>query len=288
MKLSTQTRFFAEYFGLKNTVDILQDAGFDAADFSAGTEEFCTGVHDKAFYDEIKKYSLDKGFCFNQAHAPHPTSYVNEEESERAFENVVTSMKNASYLGVPVIVVHPCQHLDYYNPDNVERLFEYNMRFYRRLIPYCEEYGIKIATENMWQYPGMISHSTCSRPEEFIRYVDELSSEWIVACFDIGHSVLVREQPDEFIRMLGGDRLKCLHVHDVDGTEDLHTFPYFGITDWDAVMKALADINYGGDLTFEPCLFYENKPAELYPHYAKLQASIGNYLVSKFYDYLKK
>ena len=73
------------------------------------------------------------------------------------------------------------------------------MKFYRRLLPYCEEYGIKIAVENMWQYPGMISHSTCSRPEEFIQYVDGISSQWAVACLDIGHTVLVREQPDEFI-----------------------------------------------------------------------------------------
>ena len=50
------------------------------------------------------------------------------------------------------------------------------MKFYKSLIPYCEEYGIKVAVENMWQYPGMISHSTCSRPEEFIRYIDELDS----------------------------------------------------------------------------------------------------------------
>lgn len=118
-----------------------------------------------------------------------------------------------------------------------------------------------------------------------LRYVDELNSEWIVACLDIGHAVLVREQPDEFIRKLGNKRLKCLHVHDVDGTEDLHTFPYFGITDWDAVMKALADIDYSGDFTFESSLFFDNKPAELYPQYAKLLAATGKHLVSKYAEY---
>ena len=36
---------------------------------------------------------------------------------------------------------------------------------------------------------------------------------------------------------LGNKRLLCLHVHDVDGIDDLHTLPYFGITDWDKVME---------------------------------------------------
>lgn len=288
MKISTSTSFFAEKFGFEKTIDILKDAGFDAIDFGAGSKEFCTDVHNKAYYDKIKNYALDRGIYFNQAHAPFPTSYMKENHLIEAFDAVVTSMKNASYLGVGIIVVHPCQHLDFYKEGNAERLFEYNMDFYRRLIPYCQEYGIKVAVENMWQYPRMISHSTCSRPDEFIRYIDELNSEWIVGCLDIGHAVLVREQPDEFIRKLGNKRLKCLHVHDVDGTDDLHTFPYFGITDWDAVMKALADINYSGDFTFESSLFFENKPAELYPHYAKLLAATGKHLVSKYAEYIKQ
>ena len=287
MKISTPISVFNDVFGIKKTIDIMQSAGFDALDFSATIEEYNTDVHDKDYYIEIKKYALDKGMCFNQAHAPYPSSYKTEEQSEEAFKKIVTSMKNASYLGVPVIIVHPCQHLDYCKKENVDFLFEYNMKFYRRLLPYCEEYGIKIAVENMWQDPGMISHSTCSRPEEFIQYVDGISSQWAVACLDIGHTVLVREQPDEFIRKLGKDRLKCLHIHDVDGIDDLHTFPYMGITDWDSVMKALADIGYSGDFTYEANSFYRGKPAELYPNYAKLQADIAKHLVSKFNDYSK-
>ena len=134
----------------------------------------------------------------------------------------------------------------------------------------------------MWQYPGMISHSTCSRPDEFIRYVDELNNDCMVACLDIGHAVLVREQPDEFIRRLGNKRLKCIHVHDVDGTNDLHTLPFFGITDWNAVMSALAEIGYNGDLTFEADNFMRNKPLELLPDCVKFMAATGKYLIENF------
>lgn len=287
MKISTQTDIFTDAYGFKGTVKILSDAGFDALDLTALCKEFYTDIHDKAYYDEIKKYAQDKGMCFNQAHAPAPSSTKDASETSEIFQNLVCAMKNASYLGVKYIVVHPCQHLNYWENGNPEKLFEYNMKFYRSLIPYCEEYGIRVATENMWQHQGMIVHSTCSDPDEFIRYVDGVNSEWIVGCLDIGHTFLVREQTDEFIRKLGSKRLKCLHVHDNDGINDLHTLPYFGIGDWDSVMKALAEIGYEGDLTFEPYAFYSGKPVELYPHYAKLQASIGKMLVSKFEEYKK-
>jgi len=205
MRISTTTGPFIKHFSFEETIDMLADVGFEALDFSAAAEEFCTDVHDKYYYEELKKRACDKGVIFNQAHAPHPSSYIDAEKNTERFKALVTSMKNASYLGVETIIVHPAQHLEFHIPGNPEILFEYNMEFYRKLIPYCEEYGIKIATENMWQYPGTIGHSTCSRPEEFIRYLDELNNDCFVGCLDIGHSMLVKEQPYDFIRALGAE-----------------------------------------------------------------------------------
>ena len=279
MKLSTSTSRIERNFGLKETVKMIAEAGFDAIDFSACYEEYYTGTYDKEFYLEIKKYAEDKGVYFNQSHAPFSSSFTNEEETKKRHGEIVTAMKNASYLGVETIIVHPCQHLTYYEEGNKEKLFECNMNFYKSFISYCEEYGIKIAVENMWQYPKMISHSTCSRPEEFIKYVDEIGSPWVVSCLDIGHSVLCREDPCEFIRKLDY-RLTNLHVHDVDGIDDLHTLPFFGITDWNGVMKTLKRINYKGELTYEANGFLADKPVELYQDYLKLMAQTGRYLIS--------
>lgn len=281
MKLSTATSRVERAFGLKGAIDMIAGAGFDALDFSAGYEEYQTDTYDKAYYTEMKKYAESKGVYFNQAHGPGGSSFKNEEANKKRYQEVIITMKNASYLGAETIIIHPCQHLNYYVEGNDEILFEYNMNFYKSLIPYCEEYGIKVALENMWQYPNMISHSTCSRPEEFVRYIDELNSPWLVACLDLGHSVLCREQPDAFIKKLGS-RLTNLHVHDVDGIKDLHTLPYFGITDWDAVMDALKAIDYKGDFTYEANGFLIDKPQELYPYYLKLMAETGRYLISKF------
>ncbi len=281
MKLLTKTGCIARIFGMNQAVDMIQAAGFDAIDLSFPDEGYQELLPEK-FCTELRKYAEDKGVFFHQAHAPAPSSYRDETESEKMFNVIVTTMQRASYLGVKTIVVHPCQHLYYVERGVPEQLFEYNMQFFRRLIPYCEEYGIKVAIENMWQYPGMISHSTCSRPAEMIQYVDELNHDSIAACLDIGHAVLVREKPDDFIRLLGNKRLACLHMHDVDGIDDLHTLPYFGITDWKSVMEALAEIDYQGELTYEADSFFIDKPKELIPQYLKLMEQTGRHLIHLF------
>ena len=76
-------------------------------------------------------------------------------------------------------------------------------------------------------------------------------------------------------------------MHDVDGTNDSHTLPFYGVVNWEKVMKALADIDYKGDLTFEADSFMNNKPDVLLPECSKLMAKTGKYLVSKFENYKK-
>ncbi len=282
MKLSTTTNILNTNFGIKKTIDIISDAGFDAADFSQFESCIYEEIPDKAYYTEIKKYAEDKGIFFNQSHAPYGSSFVDEEQSKIRFDEIVRAIKRASYLGVKNIIVHPCQHLEYDKEGNPERLFEYNMNFYPKLKPYCEEYGIRVALENMWQsVKGMATHSTCSRPDEFIRYLDELNDPCFVACLDIGHSYLAREDTDDFIRRLGNKRLQCLHVHDVDGTHDMHTLPYFGSVNWDKVMSALKEVGYTGDFTFEADCFFIDKPREIMPEASKYMCKTGRYLISK-------
>lgn len=282
MKLSSESDLFANRFGLHGAVNMMADAGYDAIDFSCFNEEFYTDAHDKTYYTDARKMAEDRGLCFNQAHAPFPTSYGDPEKDKKAFEDIVTSMKFASWLGVKNIIVHPRQHLEYINRGVPEKLFEINMEFYRSLIPYCEEFNIRVAVENMWQYPRTVSHSTCSKPEEFVKYMDTLNSEWIVACLDVGHAMLVKEKPDDMVRALGRKHLQSLHVHDVDGIHDSHTAPYSGIIDWAVFMESLAEIDYQGDLTFEADNFFSHTPDALWPDSAKYMVSVGRYLISLF------
>jgi sugar phosphate isomerase/epimerase len=288
MKLIVNTSDFPERLGgMKRAIDLIADAGFDGIDFSAASsEEFYTeGAHPISYYTDIRSYAEAKGLAFLQAHAPHGSSFADETKTEKRFREIVCSMRNASLLGVENIVVHPCQHLTYREPGVPEQLFEINMAFFRRLLPYAEEYGIRVCTENMFQGDMHILnvHSTCSRPDEMIRYFDEINHPLFGCCLDIGHTSVVREDAANFIRALGKKRLTCLHVHDVDEVHDRHTVPYFGgAIAWDRVMAALAEIGYAGDFTYETDYVYASRPIELAPAIARLSAAIGRGLIAKF------
>ncbi len=283
MKLSTTTDILAERFGFEKAIDIVAEAGYDAIDFSQFESRIYEEEPRKEYYCEIRKYAEDKGLYFNQSHAPFASSFNDEERTKKRFNEITRAMQRASFLGIRNIIVHPCQHLTYDVEGNPEKLFEYNMKFYGALQPYCEEYGINVALENMWQSTDkIINHSTCSKADEFIRYLDELNKPCFVACLDIGHSALVREDTADFIRKLGKDRLKCLHVHDVDGTSDLHYLPFYGSINWDKIMLALKEIGYTGELTFEADHFITRLPKELLADVEKFMCKTGRYLISRF------
>lgn len=280
MKISTQTGSFMKHFSDREIIDILKDAGFDAIDYSFFDVQRCnpdiSDAEYKERFTELRKYAEDKGLYFNQSHAPHPSSLMDEAFTKRRFDELITALKNSSYLGVRNIIIHPCQHLRYYTGENTEALYEMNLEFYARLIPYCEEYGITVCTENMWQCYGdskRIWDSTCSRAEEFVRYVDGIGSPFVKACVDIGHTVLVGENPVKMITALG-NRVAALHVHDNDGIRDEHTVPFHGIVKWNEVAKALKDIGYSGEITLETEGFMNqyNIPKELVPASAKYMA----------------
>ena len=281
MLLSTNTVDVQRHYSGNEMVDLFCSAGFNAMDFSFFDPEWYGDARKDAFFTELRKYAQDAGMCFNQAHAPFHSSFPDAKQTEDRFRDIVCALRKASLLGAKSIVVHPVQHLTYGNEGVPEQLFELNMEFYGKLIPYCEEFGIRVAVENMWQYHPWpkITHSTCSRPEEMNRYLDTLNSPWITGCLDVGHAALVGQSPAEFVRGMGGERLGALHIHDVSKTEDLHTIPHQGVINWDALMQALGQIGYRGELTLECDGFLKKVPPQRYPEALRLMAGLGKDLI---------
>ena len=270
-------------YGIRGTFDQFAKAGFEGMDFNNDVPEYCTTEHDEQFYRELGDYARAQGVALCQAHAPFPSSYEDEAKTAARFEEIVQAMRNAAYLGAPMIVVHCCCHLDGTVEGNLERMFEYNLDFYRRLIPYAEECGIKIAIENI----GRLSRPTStSTPEGLNRLFDTLNNPVFTVCFDVGHCLLQGVDPAEAIRTIGHRLVDgCTHVHDNDGVGDNHTLPYYGKVEWESVMQALADIDYQGDLNYEASAFLKRVPDALCPDGLAYMAKVGHYLIERFEYY---
>ncbi len=290
MKISADTCCYNGVYSMKEAVSIMAEAGFDAVDFSFEPKYCNSEIPDcehETYFAELKRHAEACGIYFNQAHAPSLSNPEDKEKAEKSFNDIVRSIKNASRIGAKILVVHPLDHINYMDDGAPEKLFELNMKFYRSLKPYCEEYDVRIGIENITNYRkiNMLQHfrflpAVCSSPEELIQYIDTLNDDCFVACLDIGHSIVANQNPATFIKKLGAKRLKALHVHDSNGYADSHTMPYLGgLGDWNSITKALHDIGYEGDFNFEAGNFLRPLPKELYPYGAKLLAETGKYLV---------
>ena len=261
MNLTMNIAESEDRFGLEKALSIIKNAGFDSIDYGLGAMEKTNAVlNDPARYraeaQRIKALADAAGLPITQTHTPF--SFENWKDpvvyEEFILPTIKRSIEVSAILGAKVAVVHPLHHWTYKGHE--EEIFERNMAFYGSLIPLCKEYGIKVGIENMFQREllrGQISFDTCNQIPEFIRYVDTLDSEYMVACLDIGHVGLPARDDEawDFIRALGHDRLQALHVHDNDYRVDKHALPYLGKIDWNEVTKALGEIDYQGDFTYE-------------------------------------
>lgn len=234
---------------------------------------------------ELKKHAENLSMVCTQAHALFPPKTDNI-----TFGRLVRSMEIAAYLGAECIVVHPITELQRHYQTCKDDLFYENMEFYKSLIPYAKQYKIKIAIENMYGWDsgrGTFSSSVCSHNEEFCKYLDTLDCEYITACLDLGHCALVSDDPANMIYKMG-NRIGALHVHDVDLRNDNHTLPYAGRINWNSVCRALAEINYNGNLTFEASGFLsEYMDDDFIPVAVKYMEQVGRSLIRKIEGYRK-
>lgn len=292
MRVSTLTEHLAKIYGEENAIRKLAEIGYDCYDFSMfgiGEENHPIGSKDYETYVKRLRHAADEsGISCNQSHAPFP-SYLegNEEYNSHIYPLLVRAIEVTGLLGGNTVIVHPAVFSGHkIGGDSL--CWETNMELYGSLLPHAKSNNVKIAVENMFNwYEGdaTASPATCSSADEFVKYMDALDPDYFVACLDIGHSGMKNtggNSAAEMIRGLGGKRLKALHVHDNDLVHDLHTLPFTQKVNWDETMKALKEIQYDGDFTFEADSFLAQFPDELAVHASSFMLEVGRYLVRKY------
>ncbi len=287
MKLVTQTEVLSEHFGDERAVRIICESGFDGIDYSM----FCMSDDDnllntpsyKEHIKEIKRIAEGYSVPFEQSHAPFPPVRESDEEySRKTIEKVKRALEIAGMLDAKICVVHPCVFSS--------NQFERNMELYHSLEPYAKDYGVKIALENMWGWDNNLNRivpNVCSTAEDFNRYVDAVNPENFTACLDLGHCGLVGDNATSMIRDMGS-RLGCLHIHDNDNIHDTHTLPYLSEMDWDSILKALADIDYAGNFTYEADGFLRRFPESIMPACERFMHDVGREMIKKINEYKGK
>ncbi len=253
MRISTEIGSIARIVGEEKAVEYVAKAGFDAWDFSmfdmvkydwslgkGVISDHPTNSKDYlAFARKLKQIGEDLGIVCNQSHAPFPV------RDKAVLDCLKRSIECTAEAGGKICIIHP---------DNCSSP-EKNAEFYHSILPFAKECGIKIATENMWNWDSdnqVAAFAACSNPLSFLAHLNTVNDEDLVACLDIGHAEMLglNTSATEMIYALG-IHLKALHIHDTDLVHDSHQIPFSLNIDFESIAKALKDINYSGDFTLE-------------------------------------
>ena len=253
MKISTEIHSAALKVGEEKAIEILAKAGFDAWDLSMfrmcdydwGTGMLRDNDHPFAgkdylkFVRRLKQVGLDNGIVCNQSHAPFPVRVkAIRDMQKRAIECTAEA-------GGQICIVHP---------DN-NSTPEQNAEMYFELLPFAKDHGVKIATENMWNWDAGSPTSTpaaCSTTESFLAHLTAVNDPSFVACLDLGHAEMKGSGSGAVNMIRGlGHHLQALHIHDNDLLHDSHQLPYTMQMDFDAIARALKEIGYNGYFTLE-------------------------------------
>lgn len=251
MKISTEIGSAARICGEEKAVEQIAKAGFDAWDlsmfsmYSYDWKNSCRvftghpleGREYLSFARKLRQIGEDNGIVCNQSHAPFPVFLPGMEDClKRAIECTAEA-------GGKICVIHP---------DN-NKTPEENAGMYHRLLPFAKDCGVKIATENMWNwYDDHAQPAACSDPESFLAHLLAVNDPDFCACLDLGHAEMrgLNTTAPEMILALG-EHLQALHVHDNDRWHDSHQIPFSMQMDFAAVANALQQIGYRGYVTLE-------------------------------------
>lgn len=286
MKISMNTSYPAKCFGDKEAIRIIARAGFDAFDYTVGDSDDDNPVYGENYREyvaELAKTAEECQIVCNQAHASFPPRrWGDEEYNQKTFKRIIREMEAAALLGAKSIVVHPITSF----PEGTtrEEIMEQNMEFYGSLLPYCRQFGIKVAVENMFtrdKKRGIAIGIATGMAKDFREYMEKLDQEWFVACLDLGHSSLVGEEGWDVIPVLGKKYLHALHVQDTDYLKDLHTLPYTGKLEWDGTLKALAEIDYEDEFTLEASYFLKGFPKDFLQEAVTFMGKVARYMANR-------
>ncbi len=259
MKLVTTTDDLAKYFVSKSVaapLAALKDTGFKHVDLSIynvvyeGSPWIGRGEEWKKEIEECQSIADKCGFDFCQAHAPAGSFFRSAEEREWFINAVRHSIEACAMLGIPHIVLH-AESLGHRLPTKLfgrRRFIEKNKELFCTFADDMERHGVDVLVENssnLWN-PGYFLNTG----KDIRAFVKEANIPRLHVCWDTGHANC--DGLDQYKEITAiGDQLRAFHMQDNYGNGDSHVMPMAGTINWDSVLRAMKDIGYKGDFTFE-------------------------------------
>ncbi len=234
----------------------------------------------QAWVEHTREKAASLGMAFRQTHG-QTLSGMQWDDADYPDADYVWAMnyrciEATKMLGADWMVMHPWNlpHDPLYSRKKAREL---NIAKFAPYIEAAKRAGIGIAIENMVDFGGKRRRYCGGDPEELIELVDAINDPDVGMCIDTGHAHVSGIKVGAFIRM-AGDRLKATHIDDNLADKDTHLPPFMGGVDWADTMRALGEIGYDGDFSFE--LGSHRFPTETRDVWCKFVHDLGEKLLA--------
>ena len=239
---------------ISEILSLAKKAGFEGVELNLGEEGELSLESSREEIEEIanlaKGLNLELPSLSTGLHWKYSLSSLDLRLREKGMEIVERMLEDAAILGADTILVVPglvTEEADY------DYVYKASQESLNNLVPLASECKVCIGIENVW-------NKFLLSPLEFKRFIDEVSSPYLAAYFDLGN-VLIFGYPEQWIEILG-KRIKKVHIKDfITKIGNISGFTNLleGDINWRKVILALKKINYQSYLTAELT------PYSLYP-----------------------
>ena len=242
--------YYINKYGLADGARRMAEHGYTHLDFqivNTDTEYYTMSESDLVLkMREMRDILEQNGITVHQIHGPWraPRDSTEEDRRER-FDKMSRALLIAKLLGARYMAIHPLMPFGADSPDNPEELYEINRRYFTDLARVADSLGVVVCLENLPFRSFPLSPSR--RVYDFVK---EIGMPSLKMCLDVGHSHIMGESIADTVRYIA-DELCILHIHDNDGTNDIHLPPYDGNADIRALGDALREIDFCGIVMLE-------------------------------------
>lgn len=282
--ICSKTEWETEYYSSEDAIREIGKAGFEAVDLDLAFNKLS---HDPMLEDDWKDWverqiqaAAEYNMPITQGHAHfYPKTHwelLSEEEIMRRENIIKRDIEAAAMCGIKWLVIHPGSC---WNGDDYSRKLsmEKNVEHCKRLGEVAARYGVGIAIENLTIHTPPCF---CASADDLMELLDRLGDDKVFGiCWDTGHGLLTGTDQPAAIRQIG-KRLKALHINDNGGKWDEHILPFQGRIEWKPIMKALGEIGFENDITFEVLNYSRGFDENLHPAAIRFAKEVGDYLIS--------
>ncbi|HYX56458.1 MAG TPA: sugar phosphate isomerase/epimerase [Nitrososphaeraceae archaeon] len=252
MKLAYSTNAFKRY-SLNEAIRMIAEIGYEGIELLCDTPHaYPPTFQDKEIYsfkNHIAKFRLDisnlNAFTLYSISDVYHPSWIEDDKASRELRitHTINCIKLAKKIGAKTLSTEPGGPLSG-SKTNIKYLENLFMEGLNRVVPIAEQENIIILIE---PEPNLLLENS----NQFLNFIENLSTDNVRLNFDIGHFYCVGEDPTDLIYKLS-EYIEHFHLADIASNRiHNHLIPGEGSINFRSVFKAIEAIGYKGFVTVE-------------------------------------